>query len=68
VRKIPVLTPIEAAGLIRDEAVVSVSSSSGLGCPDAVLGGIGERFAQSGMPMGQAYGLVFFPSEWKLVR
>ena len=23
---------------------------------------------QSGMPMGQAYGLVFFPSEWKLVR
>ena len=48
--KIPVLTPIEAAGLIRDGAVVSVSSSSGLGCPDAVLGGIGERFAQSGMP------------------
>jgi len=23
---------------------------------------------QSGMPMNQAYGLVFFPSKWKLIE
>jgi acyl CoA:acetate/3-ketoacid CoA transferase len=40
----------EAAALIRDEAIVSVSSSSGLGCPDAMLRAIGERFAASGRP------------------
>ena len=51
-RKVPVLAPAEAAALIPDGAVVSVSSSSGLGCPDAVLGGIGERFAQTGSPNG----------------
>ena len=34
----------EAAALIPDGAVVSVSSSSGLGCPDAMLKVIGERF------------------------
>ena len=33
-----------AASLIKDGMVVSVSSSSGLGCPDAVLAAIGERF------------------------
>jgi acyl CoA:acetate/3-ketoacid CoA transferase len=49
-RKVPVLTATEAAALIRDAAVVSVSSSSGLGCPDAVLAGIGERFASTGAP------------------
>jgi acyl CoA:acetate/3-ketoacid CoA transferase len=31
---------------------VTVSSSSGLGCPDEVLRGIGERFAQTGAPTG----------------
>ena len=30
--------------------VVSVSSSSGLGCPDAVLAAIGERFDSEGHP------------------
>jgi len=40
----------EAAAAIRDEAVVSVSSSSALGCPDAVLGAIGERFQSEGHP------------------
>ena len=30
--------------------MVTVSSSSGLGCPDAVLAAIGERFAASGHP------------------
>ncbi len=45
------LTSLEAvADLIPDHAVVSVSSSSGLGCPDAALKAIGERFDKSGMP------------------
>ena len=39
-----------AAALIPDGAVVTVSSSSGLGCPDLVLKAIGERFAQVGRP------------------
>jgi len=39
-----VLTADEAAALIRDGATVTVSSSSGLGCPDAVLAAIGRRF------------------------
>lgn len=40
----------EAAALIPDGAVVSVSSSSGLGCPDAMLKAIGERFDVTGHP------------------
>jgi propionate CoA-transferase len=47
-----VLTADEAARLIPDGAVVSVSSSSGLGCPDAVLAAIGRRFEASGHPRG----------------
>jgi acyl CoA:acetate/3-ketoacid CoA transferase len=42
----------EAAGLIPDGAVVTVSSSSGLGCPDAVLAAIGRRFDTTGHPRG----------------
>ncbi|MEO1019474.1 MAG: acyl CoA:acetate/3-ketoacid CoA transferase [Pseudomonadota bacterium] len=42
--KKPVLTADEAAALIEDDAVVTVSSSSGLGCPDAMLAAIGRRF------------------------
>ncbi len=38
------LTPAEAAQLIPDEAIVSISSSSALGCPDLMLRAIGERF------------------------
>jgi len=45
-----VLTADEAAALIPDEAIVTVSSSSGLGCPDAVLAAIGRRFEKSGHP------------------
>ena len=45
-----VLTAREAAGVIADGAVVTVSSSSGLGCPDAVLEAIGARFAETGHP------------------
>ncbi len=45
-----VVTPAEAARRIPDGAVVTVSSSSALGCPDLVLGAIGERFAAEGHP------------------
>ncbi|HEU5434583.1 MAG TPA: acyl CoA:acetate/3-ketoacid CoA transferase [Thermomicrobiales bacterium] len=41
-----------AAALIPDGATVSVSSSSGLGCPDAMLRAIGARFARDGAPRG----------------
>jgi propionate CoA-transferase len=49
-RNVRILSPVEAGGLIEDHAVVSVSSSSGLGCPDAVLAGIGAHFAATGSP------------------
>jgi len=39
-----------AASLIQDGTVVSVSSSSGLGCPDLMLKAIGERFDAEGHP------------------
>lgn len=45
-----ILTARRAADLIADGDVVTVSSSSGLGCPDAVLAGIGERFAETSSP------------------
>lgn len=45
-----VITAIQAAELICDNAVVSISSSSGLGCPDKVLKAIGERFCREGSP------------------
>ena len=42
--------PPEAARLIPDGAIVTVSSSSALGCPDAVLAAIGARFDAEGHP------------------
>ena len=45
-----ILPAAEAAALIPDGAIVTVSSSSGLGCPDAVLAAIGERFDETGHP------------------
>jgi propionate CoA-transferase len=39
-----------AASLINDGDVVTVSSSSGLGCPDAMLAAIGARFEAEGHP------------------
>lgn len=51
-RQVPTLTAREAADLIADGAVLSVSSSSALGCPDATLHGIGDRFAETGHPHG----------------
>src|SRR5690242_12865281 len=47
-----VVAAAEAAKLIPDGAVVSVSSSSGLGCPDLMLRAIGERFEAGGHPRG----------------
>ncbi len=40
----------DAVAHIRDGAVVTVSSSSALGCPDLVLAALGARFAQEGHP------------------
>jgi acyl CoA:acetate/3-ketoacid CoA transferase len=45
-----VLSASDAAELIPDGAIVTVSSSSGLGCPDAVLAAIGARFDTHGHP------------------
>lgn len=40
----------DAVALIPDGATLSVSSSSGLGCPEATLRAIGERFRRTGSP------------------
>lgn len=40
----------DAASRIADGAVVTISSSSGLGCPDRILKAIGERFDKEGHP------------------
>jgi propionate CoA-transferase len=40
----------EAASRIKDGAVVTVSSSSALGCPDRMLQAIGERFQETSHP------------------
>lgn len=40
----------EAVARIPDDAVVTVSSSSALGCPDAVLKALGDRFRAEGHP------------------
>ena len=45
-----IVTAAQAASLVQDGMVVSVSSSSGLGCPDAVLAAIGARFEAEGHP------------------
>jgi acyl CoA:acetate/3-ketoacid CoA transferase len=44
------VSPAEAVARIRDGAVVTVSSSSALGCPDLVLKALGERFRAEGHP------------------
>ncbi|WP_369046415.1 acyl CoA:acetate/3-ketoacid CoA transferase [Sinomonas sp. P10A9] len=49
-QKVAVLTARQAADLVDDRDVVTVSSSSALGCPDAVLAGLGQRFAETGHP------------------
>src|ERR1700728_3303087 len=45
-----ILTAADAARLVPDGAIVTVSSSSALGCPDAMLEAIGARFDAEGHP------------------
>src|ERR1700722_7735276 len=45
-----VISAEEAARLIPDGAIVTISSSSALGCPDAVLKAVGEGFDVEGHP------------------
>ncbi len=40
----------EAVSRVPDDAIVTVSSSSALGCPDLVLKALGERFRAEGHP------------------
>ena len=44
------VTAERAAAMIEDGDVVTVSSSSGLGCPDKMLAAVGERFRNEGHP------------------
>jgi propionate CoA-transferase len=46
------VTAADAVARIPDGAVVTVSSSSALGCPDTVLKALGERFRAEGHPRG----------------
>ncbi|MAQ36419.1 MULTISPECIES: acyl CoA:acetate/3-ketoacid CoA transferase [Thioclava] len=45
-----IVSASEAVGKIADGAIITVSSSSALGCPDSVLKAIGERFDQEQHP------------------
>ncbi|MBK4215235.1 acyl CoA:acetate/3-ketoacid CoA transferase [Paracoccus caeni] len=45
-----IVSAADAVARIADGAVVTVSSSSALGCPDAVLQALGQRFAGEGHP------------------
>src|ERR1700728_272747 len=45
-----VISASDAARLIPDGAIVTISSSSALGCPDDMLAAIGERFETEGHP------------------
>jgi acyl CoA:acetate/3-ketoacid CoA transferase len=47
-----VVAAADAVARIRDGAVVTVSSSSALGCPDLVLKALGQRFRAEGAPRG----------------
>ncbi len=49
-KRVPILSAAEAAKLIPNDAVVTISSSSALGCPDLVLKGIGDRFDAEAQP------------------
>jgi len=49
-KQVLVMSAADAVALIDDDSVVTVSSSSALGCPDAVLKALGERHAHTGSP------------------
>ena len=51
-QEVPIIEAHDAASLIPDGAVVSISSSSGLACPDALLEAIGASFHDTGSPGG----------------
>lgn len=44
------ITADQAASLIKDADTVTVSSSSGLACPDAVLAALGQRYRDTNHP------------------
>ncbi|MGY4494627.1 acyl CoA:acetate/3-ketoacid CoA transferase [Pseudomonas sp. TE3610] len=46
------ITTEQAAGLIHDHDTVTVSSSSGLACPDSVLAALGQRYRETAHPAG----------------
>lgn len=46
------ITADQAATLINDGDTVTVSSSSGLGCPDSVLAALGQRYRDTAHPAG----------------
>lgn len=48
--RIQFLSAAQVADLIPNDALVVISSSAGLNCPDAILRAIGERFARTGAP------------------
>ena len=48
--RVQFLSSAHAAALIPSGATVTVSASSGLGCPDALLRAIGERFVETEEP------------------
>lgn len=50
-QKVQILSARDAADLINDDDVITVSSSSALGCPDSVLAGIGQRFEETSHPV-----------------
>lgn len=45
-----IISTKKAAELISNNDIVTVSSSSGLGCPDAMLSAVGESFKANGYP------------------
>ncbi len=51
-KEVPIIDLGDVAALIPDGAVVSISSSSGLACPDALLEAIGRSFRATGSPRG----------------
>ena len=47
-----VITAEQAAQLVRDDDIITISSSSGLNCPEKVLAALGERFSREQRPRG----------------
>src|SRR5690349_3519199 len=45
-----IVSVADAASVIPDGAVISISAASGVGCPDAMMRAIGERFTATGQP------------------